>query len=136
MRELRTSLRTCTKVLLRLAWQQHKSDSADKSKRQAFWTIDEAKMVISAWKREKLVRFHAGSRSGGEIERLYREFLDIVERASQQPAGTGQSKVTLLPARAFHQLNRTLAHRNVLASRRCENTHFIYSSPLLPSAIT
>ncbi len=81
MRDLRKRLRKCTKILLRLAWRKYKRNCAEKSQRQAFWSIDEAHAVLSGWKTEKLIRSVSVK---GDIEMFSRDFLSIVERADKE----------------------------------------------------
>jgi hypothetical protein len=58
-----------------------------------FWTIPEARMVLSAWKTEKLIRYDSVT-VNGDIDMFSRDFLSIVERAGQDvPQYTSQSMV-------------------------------------------
>ncbi len=103
MRGLRNRLRKCTRILLRLAWQKHKAACVGKSQRHKFWTILEARMVLSAWKTEKLIRYDSDT-VNGDIDMFSRDFLSIVERAGQViPPYTSQSMVNIIIVLAYLQ---------------------------------
>ena len=75
---MRRRLRNCTKRLLQIAWQKHKTMCSTESRRQSFWRISEAQLVLSAWKREKLIRFDS-VHVEGDMARFSDDFLSNVE---------------------------------------------------------
>jgi hypothetical protein len=54
MKILRRRLRKCTKRLLQVAWQKHKTIHTWGFQRQSFWNIPEAQSVLFAWRASKL----------------------------------------------------------------------------------
>lgn len=79
---LRRRLRNCTTRLLQVAFQKHKAACSWRSKasqRDPFWTISEARLVLSVWNATKLQGFDTKFQEGPRCDISFEEFLARVE---------------------------------------------------------
>lgn len=79
---MRRRLRNCNKRLLQISWQKHKaacSWGSKASKRQAFWKIDEAELVLTVWNATKMRGFDIKFQEGHRGDITFEEFLAKVE---------------------------------------------------------